>query len=307
MRDGAGGRWASTLVATVLLAAVAVGAGAQTPKKQATPPPAPKAAPAPAPAPPALVPDGPAIQKRAANVAESVQADVSTRTVAVTSSFTGTEIVVFGAVENSQQPSSESNYYDLVIVVEGAPSRITARRKSNVGGIWINTESLRFEAVPSYYAVASNRPLDEIGTPELLKENDLGLTNMRLSAAATGKGYTAQDLTDFRNALIRLKQKSGLYQQAESDVTFIGRSLFRSRIKLPANVTVGPFNTHVYLFQGDKLLSQYTRRFELQREGVERFLHDSAFQYPLLYGIATVLAALAAGLAASTIFRRGSH
>jgi uncharacterized protein (TIGR02186 family) len=282
------------------------GADAQAPKKQQAPPPPPPKA-APPPPVPQPVPEALGVQKRAPNVVESVQADVSTRTVAVTSSFTGTEIVVFGAVENSQQPSSESNYYDLVIVVEGAPSRVTTRRKSNVGGIWINTKSLRFEAVPSYYAVASNRPLDEIGTPELLKENDLGLSNMRLSVGSAGGGYTAADLAEFRNALIRLKQKSGLYQQAENDVTFIGRSLFRSRIKLPANVTVGPFNTYVYLFQGDKLLSQYTRRFELQREGVERFLHDSAIHHPLLYGIATVLAALGAGLAASTVFRRGSH
>ena len=34
---------------------------------------------------------------------ESVQADVSARNVAVTSSFNGTEIVIFGAVDNSQR------------------------------------------------------------------------------------------------------------------------------------------------------------------------------------------------------------
>ena len=45
---------------------------------------------------------------------ESVQADVSARNVAVTSSFNGTEIVIFGAVDNSQQPSAESGYYDVV-------------------------------------------------------------------------------------------------------------------------------------------------------------------------------------------------
>ena len=54
---------------------------------------------------------------------ESVQADVSARTVSVTSSFNGTEIVIFGAVDNSQQPSAESGYYDVVIVVEGVPGR----------------------------------------------------------------------------------------------------------------------------------------------------------------------------------------
>ena len=61
---------------------------------------------------------------------KSVQADVSARTVSVTSSFNGTEIVIFGAVDNSQQPSAESGYYDVVIVVEGVPGRVVARRRT---------------------------------------------------------------------------------------------------------------------------------------------------------------------------------
>jgi uncharacterized protein (TIGR02186 family) len=301
MEIGAGRRRLFAVVAGLfIVGAFLGGVEAQTQKQRPPQPPPPAAR-------PLTPPDSRGIEKRAPNTVESVQADVSTRTVAVTSSFTGTEIVVFGAVENSQQPSSESNYYDIVIVVEGAPSRVTARRKTNAYGVWINTQSIRFEGVPSYYAVASNRPLDEIGTPELLKEHDLGLENMRLSVGSTRAGFTAQDLAEFRNSVIRLKRASGLYVQAESDVTFIGRSLFRSRIKLPANVNVGPFNTHVYLFREDKLLSQYTRRFELQREGLERFLYDFALNRPLLYGIATVVIALGAGLAASTVFRRGSH
>lgn len=41
---------------------------------------------------------------------ELVEADVSTRSVAVTSSFTGTEIIVFGSVEHSRQPTAESGF-----------------------------------------------------------------------------------------------------------------------------------------------------------------------------------------------------
>jgi hypothetical protein len=41
---------------------------------------------------------------------ESVEADVSARNIAVTSSFNGTEIIIFGAIDGSQQPSPESGY-----------------------------------------------------------------------------------------------------------------------------------------------------------------------------------------------------
>ncbi len=63
----------------------------------------------------------PAISVSADEAKESVEADASTRQVAITSSFTGTEILVFGTVENSVQPSAEAGTYDVVVVVEGAP------------------------------------------------------------------------------------------------------------------------------------------------------------------------------------------
>jgi hypothetical protein len=90
-------------------------------------------------------------------------------------------------------------------------------------------------------------------------------------------------------------------------VAFIGRSLFRSAIELPANVTVGPFTTRVLLFRQEQLLSQYSVRLSLEREGLERHLHAFAFSFPTLYGFATVAIAVAAGLLASTVFRKSAH
>ena len=184
---------------------------------------------------------------------ESVQADVSARTVSVTSSFNGTEIVIFGAVDNSQQPSAESGYYDVVIVVEGVPGRVVARRKNNVAGLWLNTSSATFDAVPSYYAVASTRPLDEIASEEFRASHGIGFQHLRMMPAfGQAQALSSEDLKEFREAVIRLKQKDGLYVQDPYSVAFIGRSLFRSAIELPANVTVGPFTTRVFLFREEQ-------------------------------------------------------
>lgn len=239
---------------------------------------------------------------------ESVQADVSARNVAVTSSFNGIEIVIFGAVDNSQQPSAESGFYDVLIVVEGVPGRIVVRRKSNVAGLWLNTSSATFDNVPSYYAIASTRPIDEITTEEFRATHGVGFQHLRFTPAfGQTQALSTEDLKDFREAIVRLKEKQGLYIQGNYRVAFIGRSLFRATIELPANVTVGPFDTRVYLFRDEKLLSQYSVRLNLEREGVERYLHRFAFGYPTLYGLMTVALAIAAGLLASTVFRRTAH
>jgi len=239
---------------------------------------------------------------------ESVQADVSARNVAVTSSFNGTEIVIFGAVDNSQQPSAESGYYDVLIVVEGVPTRTVARRKNNVAGLWLNTAAATFDLVPSYYAIASTRPIDEITTEEFRATHGIGFQHLRFAPAfGQAQALSTEDLAEFRRAIIRLKRKQGLYVQDHFSVAFIGRSLFRATIELPANVTVGPFETRVYLFREEKLLSQYAVRLNLEREGVERHLHAFAFGYPTLYGLMTVMIAVAAGLTASTVFRKSTH
>jgi uncharacterized protein (TIGR02186 family) len=239
---------------------------------------------------------------------EAVQADVSARTVAVTSSFNGIEIVIFGAVDNSQQPSAESGYYDVMIVVEGVPGRIIVRRKNNVAGLWLNTSAATFDLVPSYYAIASTRPIDEIASEEFRASHGVGFQHLRFTPAfGQTQALSTEDLAEYRKAIIRLKEKQRLYIQDNFSVAFIGRSLFRATIVLPANVTVGPFETRVYLFREEKLLSQYSVRLNLEREGLERHLHAFAFGYPMLYGLMTVAFAVAAGLIASAVFRRGAH
>ena len=241
-------------------------------------------------------------------VRETVQADVSTRSVAVTSSFTGVEIIVFGAVENGRQASAESGLYDIVIVLEGTPTRLIARRKSNLAGLWVNTHSITFESIPSYYAIVSTRPLDELADPLVLRENDIGFEYVRMTPIRGWEtGVTTADLEDFKSAVVALKQRDGLYIEDQYGVAFIGRSLFRASIDLPANVPVGPLEARIHLFRDGRLLSTYRTRVNLRREGIERFLHTAAFSYPLLYGVFTVLLSVAAGLAASTVFRRSGH
>jgi uncharacterized protein (TIGR02186 family) len=239
---------------------------------------------------------------------EKVEADVSTRSVEVTTGFTGHEILVFGAIDNSQQPedSTGNYYYDVVVVVEGTPYPIVVRRKSDVAGVWINTSSVLFASVPSYYAIASTRPIDQIAGPAVLELNSIGFAHIKMTPAVGIKWkLTDYELSGFRAAVIRLKQQEHLYVvDAKDGVTFTGRSLFRSTIALPANVPVGPLVARTYLFRNGEVLSAHIARVTLERKGIERVLHDFAFRYPFSYGIIAVALAVLAGLAGSMFFRR---
>ena len=241
-----------------------------------------------------------------ANLArESVEADVSTRTIAVTSAFTGTEIVVFGSVVNSRQPSAEAGTYDVIVVLEGMPTPLLVRRKSNVAGLWVNTDSVSFESAPSYYAIASTRPIEEIADPALLQRNAIGFEYARLSPAARSVIETQPgELKDYKEAVVRLKENEGLFIERDYAVIFIGKSLFRSSIGLPANVPVGPMTARVYLFREGELLSTFQSRVRLERSGIELWLYRAAMDHPIYYGLAAVLIAGLAGFLASMPFRR---
>lgn len=269
-----------------------------------------RATPIPLPAPERIQPVPPRPQEPGAAPAmprETVQADISTRRVAVTSSFAGIEIVVFGAIDYSRQPSPESGYYDAVVVVEGTPARLVARKKDRVLGLWVNADSMTFQSVPSYYAIASTRPIEEIASEEVLKAAGIGFDYVPMTLAKNSQGRSAAEIKTYRDAVVRLKRKQSLYSEVEYGVTFIGRSLFRASIDVPANVTVGPFDTRVFLFREGELLSRYNARLNLEREGVEQLLYEAALRFPLAYGFATVAFAMLAGLLASTLFRRGAH
>lgn len=237
--------------------------------------------------------------------AERVEADVSARTIAVTSGYSGSEVLVFGAIENSRQPSAESGFYDVVIVVEGAPEPLVVRKKSRVAGLWLNTSAFSFNAVPSYYAVVSTRPVEEFTEPALRDELGIGIAAVRMAASADSAiRVSSEDFIANKEAVARLKEAEGLFKHDDYGVIFTGRSLFRSKIDLPATVPVGPLTARVYLFHEGKLLSRYQARVVLEREGIERWLYAFAFEQPYLYGLMTVLLAVVAGLLASAFFHR---
>ena len=236
---------------------------------------------------------------------EKVEADVSTRQVAVTSSFTGVEIVVFGAISNAKPQAAEAGEYDVVVVLEGARHNVTARRKTNRAGIWINTQAVTFNDVPSFYAIASTRALDKVSDAYTLSTNDIGFSRIPMTPVGDWERTVPKDsLEEFRNAVVRLKQRDKLYLTIDDGVSFVGRNLFRVTVNLPANVPVGTLEARVHLFRDTWLIDTFQTSVVLERQGIERYMHAFAFDYPLFYGIFAVLLAALAGISASAIVQR---
>jgi len=246
-----------------------------------------------------------AIAAQTAPASEQIESDISSRYIAIESNFTGERIVIFGTIENSRQTEFEPGLYDVIVAIRGPKERIVSRRKSQVAGIWINRDSQTFANAPGYYALLSGRKLKDITNKTTLDAYGLGFESLAFRPLGTQvPGRAAEGLGDFRRAVVRIKQRDGLYNYNPEGVVFVGRNLFRATVDLPANVPVGQYATDVYLLREGNVLSHNRSHLTIDKQGFERFVYSAAFDYPLLYGIIAVIIAVSAGLLASALTRR---
>jgi uncharacterized protein (TIGR02186 family) len=240
------------------------------------------------------------ISAPSAAVAERLISSLSSHQVLVSSSFAGAELVLFGSVERDAATVPRQGGYNLVVTVIGPRQTVVTRRKSRVFGIWANAESRTFVGAPSYLAVLSNKPLNEIASLGVQQRLDIGLDNVPLPQTAS---MQPTDLL-FRDALIELKKKRGLYIEEPNSVTFLTPNLFRASIHLPAEAPVGSYEVEVKLFADGANLARTASALEVVKVGVEQFVASSARDFGFLYGLGTTLMALLTGWFASVVFRR---
>jgi uncharacterized protein (TIGR02186 family) len=236
--------------------------------------------------------------------AERLVSSLSSHRVLITPSFTGTELVLFGTVEHDAASAPRRGSYDIVATVSGPRETLVVRRKERMFGIWANADSRTFVEVPSYLAVLSTRPGEEIAPIDVLRRLQIGLRRTLLPQRIGPD--TADVVRDdpFRNAFLRLKLSHDLYVDAPNAVTFITPILFRASIPLPAGAPIGNYEVDLKLFADGALITRGGDAFEIVKFGFEQFVAGSALNHGLLYGLATALMALLTGWLASVVFRR---
>jgi uncharacterized protein (TIGR02186 family) len=235
---------------------------------------------------------------------EHLVVSLSTHRVQINSSFVGTELVLFGSVERDNQTVARTGSYDIVVKVSGPPQNEVTRRKDRVLGIWVNAESRVFVDAPGFLAMLSNRPVNEIAGPEVLRRYRIGLDNILLPQLISGDIGDVPPNDPFRTAFLRLNREQGLYREVGNAVTFLTPTLYRAVIPLPANVPTGTYVVDVNLFADGVMLAPSNSAIEIQKVGFEQFVANAARDHGMLYGLATAALALLTGWFASVVFRR---
>jgi uncharacterized protein (TIGR02186 family) len=228
--------------------------------------------------------------------AEEIVLGLSQDEVAITATFEGSEILIFGAIKRDG-PVEVDGDLGVIVTIAGPDQPVTVRKKDRRLGIWVNTESVDVDVAPTFYAVATNRPLEEI----LTFTEDLN-TRISTQRAIRSVGATVESAASFTDALIRIRSSQGLYQTIPEGVTVAEEALFRALIPMPANLTEGDYKAEIYLTRGKQIIDLYTTTIPVKKVGLERWLYNLAHDNPFLYGLMSLSIAIAAGWGASAAF-----
>jgi uncharacterized protein (TIGR02186 family) len=234
--------------------------------------------------------------------AEQLVSQVSSEEVAITSSFAGETLTLFGSIEpepGSQQKFVEGPYH-VVIAVTGPLQKRVARKMTNQFGIWINTEQAAFSEFPSFYQVLSDARLDTITNPIVLAEKAIPLDSRTLGK--TDAPYPNSEV--FRDQLVKLMQGKGQFKLNEQGVIFRSDTFYFGQVTLPSDAPVGAYIAHTYLFKDGQIIAEKSNGFAVRKIGFERFLGIAARQQPLLYGLIAVALALFTGWLGGVVFKR---
>lgn len=231
--------------------------------------------------------------------AEEVVLGLSQDEVSITTSFDGSEILIFGAVKR-EEPIPEGAPLQVVITVAGPSEPVVVRRKANRFGIWVNTDAVEVDAAPSFYAVSTSAPMQDVLTDTEDLRHKITIDR---AIRSVGAPSNISDTASFTDAVIRIRESQDLYQELEGGVALDQQTLFRTAIEMPANLTEGAYATRIFLTREGNVISSYETAIDVRKVGLERWLFALSRQQPLLYGLMSLAIAVAAGWLASAAFR----
>lgn len=226
--------------------------------------------------------------------------DISARQVQIRYSFTGAQLLLFGAIiyPGGRAPERPA---DIVVVLRGPVQPILLREKQKIAGIWMNADSSRFRSAPGFYAVASSRPILELVNERTAAIYELGLQNLQLSP---GGGALPEKERRFEAGLLDLRTRQKLYAEHPRGVEISDNVLYRATITIPSDVPVGTYTAETFLIDRGKVIAAATKDIQISKSGFERFVALAARRHEFLYGLVAVIMSLALGWAAAAVFRR---
>ena len=224
--------------------------------------------------------------------------EVSQHEVQVRQGFRGTELLLFGAILTPDGTRAGQDY-DIVVVLKGPTRSIVLREKSRIAGIWVNADSAEFRSAPTFFAVASSKPIASIVDDKTAAIYELGLPWLQLSPIGS---YNPKEQARMSAGLVDLLSREGLYQQDFRGVSISQQVLYQARISLPSSVQTGTYTAETFAINHGRVVASAISRVVVKKQGFERLVAQFAEQNGFFYGLIAVALSVGMGFIAGRLF-----
>ena len=224
--------------------------------------------------------------------------EISQHEVQVRQGFRGAELLLFGAII-APEGARAGRDYDIVVVLKGPTRAVVLREKQKVAGVWINAASTELRSVPSYFAVASTRPVSRIVDEKTAAIYELGLPWLQLSPVGS---IEPEEQKRFARGLVDLNLRGGLYQQDDAGVRISSQVLYQARISLPSHVPTGTYTAETFAVNKGRVVASATSRVEVRKAGFEGAVSDFAVSHGFFYGLMAIALSVFMGWIAGRVF-----
>ncbi|MCB2065214.1 MAG: TIGR02186 family protein [Erythrobacter sp.] len=222
--------------------------------------------------------------------------DISQHQIVLRQGFTGETLLLYGAVLDPRDSDAD---YDVVVVLKGPTEQVRLREKARFLGIWVNAASSDYRSVPSFYAMASSRPVNEIVDERTAAIYELGLNYLQLSPSGS---IDPAEQSRFSQGLVDLRRRSGLYAQYDTGVEISQGVLYRAEIPIPSNVVAGRYVAETFAIIDGRVVTSATAEVQVVKEGFELGVEEAANDWSLFYGLFAVGLSVGMGWAAGRLF-----
>ena len=225
-----------------------------------------------------------------ANSKKLIIADISDNKINIDVGFKGAKLLFFGVIDEEG---------DVVVSVTGPRKTIEVRKKEKKMGLWLNSDTKVFFDVPSYYYVASTRPLKELNAENVLQINQVGIENIRFAGAEE-----QEERSSWVNGIIKSMIEAGRYNPEQGLIQISDKRLFKTELNFSAELVDGQYLVDTLLLKEGSVIAARRSFINVSKTGYGEKIYKMANNNSLLYGLTAVFFAFIFGFIVHEITRR---
>lgn len=197
---------------------------------------------------------------------------------------------------------------DLIIKITSPEEHQQLLKKGKVAGLlWMNVGKLDFEKLPKLYSLHSTVKIEDILSRDEIERYGIGypaLEKRAEIAPVAGEDEKAAWFDQF----VKLKESSKLYSISSGKIQLTennGKQNYSMFLEWPYQARPDHYTITVYAVKGLKVVETAETHVSVEQVGIVRSLADMSKNNGALYGVISILAALAAGFGVGMVFTKG--